>query len=352
MTDNHIRTMCMAIAQCHFLYAPYKNTPTFDLYKVDGFANKDSEISHYCTVDTLSKVLNNGCLRFTDVRFLNDSTEFIEVINLIKYELENGAYTPSFKEFIKNSDEIQELESYTQTYSGYSKATHKIEEISYHTYTCSFSTNSDSLNMWNYYGTMSGGVNIVFDFAWNLFKGSEKTEVINKKPLDDDIIMYRGPILYSTKAKLKCIKELFKKLTDVFDEVKDDLEKYRTLILYAFKESINHMRCFFKNEMFSCEEEYRVILKIPEKILLENSSSETDFSSNEIYDKGTFNRGNILIPYIDYKFKKESIKRITVNPFIKEGNTMFKLGIENLLWINNLSDVDIVHSNIPIRKYD
>lgn len=81
MTDNHIRTKCLAIAQCHFLYAPYKNTPTFESYKVGGIANKASQISHYCTVDTLSKILNNGCLRFTDVRFLNDSTEFTEVIS-------------------------------------------------------------------------------------------------------------------------------------------------------------------------------------------------------------------------------------------------------------------------------
>lgn len=346
MTDKTIRSKCMAIANSHFLYTPYKNVSDLDFYKVDGIANKGSGICHYCTVDTLNKIIKNGCLRFTDVRFLNDSTEFTEVIDLIKYVLNSNAYTQSFRNFILSSDEIRELESYTQTYTGYSKTTHDFRKISYHTYTCSFTTNPDSLSMWNYYGATSGGVNIVFDFAWNLFKGSEKTEVNIGERLDNDIILFRGLILYSLEHKTQCVKELLNRLAVLFEEAKDDLETYSSLILYAFKESINHMRCFFKNEMFSCEEEYRAVLKIPEDVLLETSSSD------EIFDKGNFKRGNILIPYIDYKFKKESIERITVNPYIKEENTMFKLGIENLLWINSLSNVDIVHSNIPIRKYD
>ena len=41
----------------------------------------------------------------------------------------------------------------------------------------SFSKNSDSLSLWNYYATTSGGINIVFDFAWNMFKGSSRTQV-------------------------------------------------------------------------------------------------------------------------------------------------------------------------------
>lgn len=346
MAAKSIYSKCMAISQCHFLYTPYKNTSTFDLYKPDEIENKCSEICHYCTIDTLNQILKNECLRFTDVRFLNDSTEFIEVIDMINFALNSNAYTPSFRDFIRNSNEIQELKLYTQTYSGYSKTAHDFKRISYHTYTCSFTTNPDSLSMWNYYGDTSGGINIVFDFAWNLFKGSEKTEVTIGERLDDDIILYRGLILYSDEYKLKCVRELLNRLASLFEEAKDDLKTYRAPILYAFKESINHMRCFFKNEMFSYEEEYRAVLKIPEEILL------TDSSSDEIFDKGTFKRGNILIPYIDYKFKKESIKRITVNPYIKKDNTMFKLGIENQLWINHLSNVDIVHSSIPIRKYD
>lgn len=53
------------------------------MYAPDGFANKVSGISHYCTVDTLKEILNKGCLRFSDVRSLNDLTEFIDIIPLL-----------------------------------------------------------------------------------------------------------------------------------------------------------------------------------------------------------------------------------------------------------------------------
>ena len=44
MTDKTIRSKCMAIANSHFLYTPYKNVSDLDFYKVDGIANKGSEI--------------------------------------------------------------------------------------------------------------------------------------------------------------------------------------------------------------------------------------------------------------------------------------------------------------------
>ena len=106
------------------------------------------------------------------------------------------------------------------------------------------------------------------------------------------------------------------------------------------------MRCFFKNEFFECENEYRVVLKIPEELLLSNKCSD------DIVEKGQFKRGNVLIPYVDYKFKKESIKQITLNPYINKNDSMFELGIEELLWNRQMVDVHIVHSGIPIRKYN
>lgn len=346
MSNGSIRAKCMAIAQSHFLNTPYKNVPAFDLYRGDGFANKASGICHYCTVDTLNAILRNNSLRFTDVRFLNDSTEFIEVIPLIKEVLNKKDYIPDFREFILNSNEIRELEEYKQSYAGFSRREHDFKQIAYHTYTCSFSTNSDSLSMWNYYGATSAGLNVVFDLAWNIFRESEKTEVNIGEKLSNDIILYRGLVIYSRDDKKKCIAELLNRLAQIFEEAQNELETYKSSILHAFKEAINHMRCFFKNEAFACEEEYRVVLKIPEDLL------QMEVPFDNIKEKGVFKRGNILIPYVDYEFRKESIERITINPYSKEPDSMFELGIRNLLWMEGLQNVEVVHSNIPMRKYD
>lgn len=346
MSDGCIIANCMKIARSHFLYTPYKNDNIVDWYKVDGVANKAAEICHYCTIDTLNAILESSCLRFTDVRFLNDSTEFVDIVPLIKQVLISGNYSLDFRNLILSSDEFCKLEDYKQSYVGVSRRDHDYRKINYHTYTCSFSTNSDSLSMWNYYATTATGVNVVFDFAWNIFDGSEKTEVTIGEKLSNDIILFRGLIIYSIEDKEKCIAELLNRLSQIFEEAKSDLDKYKSYILYAFKEAINNMRCFFKNESFRSEEEYRAVLKIPEDIL------QADAFAEGIKNKGVFKRGNILIPYVDYEFKPESINRITINPYDKEPDSMFELGIKNLLWMKELEKVKIVRSNIPIRKYD
>ena len=178
MLDINILAKCLGISQSHYLNAPYKSASIVDLFGVNGIENKAVEICHYCTVDTLHSILKNGCLRFTDVRFLNDSTEFLEAIKLIEWVLRSkrylSRYSQEFKQFILYSKELHDLESYTQSYIGFSRKERAVKKISYHTYTCSFSTNLDSLSMWNYYGVTSAGLNVVFDFAWNLFEGSEE----------------------------------------------------------------------------------------------------------------------------------------------------------------------------------
>ena len=346
LSRENILARCLGIAQSHYLNVPYKNASISDLFGVNGIENKAVEICHYCTTDTLYSILKKECLRFTDVRFLNDSTEFVEIIPLIKIVLNTGDYDQSFKNFILESNVLNELEDYKQPYIGISSKTHEYKKLSYRTYTCSFSTNSDSLNMWNYYATTSG-INIVFDFAWNMIRGSEKTDTNTINKLNNDILLYRGVVLYDLEDKKKCILELLNQLSAVYMEAKTELDEYGNLILSTFKESINHMRCFFKNDFFSGEEEYRIVIKIPDVLLIEDNYK----NCTNIKGKGFFRRGNVLIPYIDYELQKSSIKRITLNPYNGK-NSMFELGIKELLWTYQLQDVEIAYSNIPIRKYD
>ena len=293
--SNSIIAQCKKISMSHFLNTPYKKQGIKKIYLVDGFANKASKICHYCTIDTLKSILDKECLRFSDVRFLNDSTEFVEVIRLIRSVLSEKKYTSEFKKLILESTQMKELKEYTQSYVGVSKGTHQYEKKMYRTYTCSFSTEKDSLSMWNYYATNGDGVNLVFDHSWNIFEGSEKTEVNIGEKLENGIIIYRGLVIYEDNDKKKCLREMLNRLQDLYREVEEDIEKYKEWILFAFKHSVNHMRCFFKNKNFECENEYRIVLKISEELLM------TRECNDDIVEKGQFKRGNILIPYIDYK---------------------------------------------------
>lgn len=342
---NETIAKCIGISMSHFLNTPYKNQSISELYAPNGFENKASKICHYCTIDTLKAILNSGCLRFSDVRFLNDSTEFIEILNWIEMVITKSSYNVDFQKMILESEEMKELREYHQSYVGISNITHQHEIKAYRTYTCSFSVDTDALSMWNYYAQSGEGVNIIFDHSWNMFDGCNRSEVNSSSKLENGLIICRGLIIYKNEDKIKCIKELLDRLHEIYDEVKYDIKEYQNYMLFAFKQAINNMRCFFKNEYFECENEYRIVLRIPEDTLLQKECV------NGIVDKGQFKRGNILIPYVDYKFDKNSIKQIGINPYVKDKANMFELGIKELLWLNQMEDVHIVHSSIPIRKY-
>lgn len=107
---------CIAIAESHFLYTPYIGLSIDKIYGVDGIENTASRICHYCSVEVLKNILETESLRFSDVRFLNDSTEFIEIISLLKNIVEQGKYDIKFKDIVLDETVIRELESYKQCY--------------------------------------------------------------------------------------------------------------------------------------------------------------------------------------------------------------------------------------------
>lgn len=168
---NETIAKCIGISMSHFLNTPYKNQSVSDLYAPNGFESKASKICHYCTIDTLKAILNRGCLRFSDVRFLNDSTEFIEILNWIEMVVTKDSYNVDFQKMILESEEMKELREYQQSYVGVSNVTHQYEIKAYGTYTCSFSVDTDALSMWNYYAQSGEGVNITFDHSGNMFDG-------------------------------------------------------------------------------------------------------------------------------------------------------------------------------------
>ena len=108
--------------------------------------------------------------------------------------------------------------------------------------------------------------------------------------------------------------------------------------------AINKMRIFMKNENFSTEKEYRAALIVPEENI-----RNAQLPAN--YRVGHFDRGNIIIPYIDVPFASESITSIIVGPGIGEDFSFIRLGLEDWLLQKGLKNVEIYHSNIPMRKY-
>ena len=115
--------------------------------------------------------------------------------------------------------------------------------------------------MWNYYAQSREGVNIVFNHSWNIFAGSNSSEVNSSDELENSIAIHRGLVIYKNKDKKKCIIELLNRLQEVYNKAKDDIKNTKVIYYFVFKEAVNNMSCFFKNEYFECENEYRIVLR-------------------------------------------------------------------------------------------
>lgn len=331
----------MAIARTNYLNMPYLENSIIDLYKLGGIETKANGICHYCSTDVFKKIICNGSLRFTDIRCLKDTTEFVGIMQIIESVILEENYNSNFKEFILNSETLQKLRDYEQSYFDIIEEAHIPEEKLYCTYTCSFSTNDNSIRMWDEYA--KEGVNICFDFAWDLFAGRKITDTNVRQKQDDGIVMYKGLIIYDEKEKKNCVKKVLNNLEKVYLEVQNVRDQYANFLFYAFKEAVNYMRCFFKNKDYDYEEEYRIVLKVPKDII------KFRRIEGEIKDIGIDEKDR---DYIDYKIQRKGIKQVAISPFLSkadadkaecEANALFRL--------NKLEHVKTVHMSIfPFSK--
>lgn len=327
-----------------FTSKKYANVPlnnmyksAYDYYGVDGAGNWGNDLFHYCTIDTLKCITEKKQLRFTDVRFLNDTTEYKEAIQLLKSIVESKK-SSMYKELyniLLDKKILLELEDYFQRYPfkmpiNCNKNIDSIKPIC-RMYTCSFSMNGDLLPMWNYYAHGAGGVSIHLRELEHYMEVGEKVKLI------------WGKVWYEEEDKIQCVEELLKDISELFPLIPSK-KRRKDMIQTVLITAMNNMRIFMKNKNFSTENEYRAVLIVPEEVLRNKQLPNG-------YDKGHFNRGNIIIPYIDVPFDPESINRIVVGSGAKGEFSLIKLGLEDWLLEQNLDGVKIYPSNIPLRKY-
>ena len=348
MKNEFIESRCATLSNSHFLYAPYKEQTAMSYYAPSGIETMSSDLGHYCKIDILKEIIENGSLRFTDVRYLNDSTEFVEIIPWLKNVLIEKEYEEAFRTLLLEESVYDEIKNYIQSYVSYDADSQTYFAEPYRTYTCSLSCNTDSLFMWNNYADGNDGVCIVFSNACDMFNQLNKdTGICNySEKLDNNIIFNRGLVLYDIDIKKMCISSMMDALYDVYREAGDEALRYKKTIQSTYKSIVNNMRCFFKNPDYKREEEYRFMLCVPERYLL-NLNKEEEIKT------GMFRRGRTLIPYIDMEICKESIDCIVVNPSIRltDANELIFQGINDLLWRNQLKSRSINCSKYKYREY-
>lgn len=266
-------------------------------------------IYHYTSADTLPYImLKSGVkLRFTDYRFLNDTSEGKEVPNLFNSVLDD---------LLQNNKIDQEFCS--EVKRQYEK--HTLPQM----LVACFSQESDLLPMWNYYlkNGKFEGYNLGFSFPeYDLNSGLMKAKVI-----------------YEDKEKERIIRSIIVKYAENEGTISEKCEK---LI-----QKIHFLALVMKNKCFSHEKEIRLILNYDMASHIQDNSN-----LGLTFEKIKFRSKNgILQPYCDVEFSDKSIvQSCCVAPTLNY--SLSQLGITTFLESNeyDLSQISLNQSELPVR---
>lgn len=196
----------------------------------------------------------------------------------------------------------------------------------YNRYIISFSTEEDSLPMWNYYskGNYYEGFNIRFypneiiDTLQNYFK-------------DKFVNVWLGPVVYDKDAQKDLTKKLILTLFESYDG-----ENQEFLTDFISRRLLD-LSLVFKNEKFKHENEVRIVIDVAE--------NENDISVKYRTYKG------YTIPYIEIKIHKDKVISVTLGPLPLRNTEIKKQKqiVKERLKRNGYNNAFVNSSEIPVR---
>ena len=313
---------------------------------------ENTVVYHYTGANALLSILENGYVRFSDIRYMNDRSETVFFIKrLIEFIAENGEQYPFFRdavnELLAENDYGQILDLNTDKVKFRDFPGLKMKpQRTFIFCTCN---EPDSLNMWNYYA--SNGTYTGYNIGFSV-KNFLKTFDVEQSKEMDSFIVYYGDVLYSPKQQFGAI-DSFAQTIENFS-IYNNSEQSRFRAAVSIHQYIETRGPFFKNNSFKSENEYRFLFSIAED-RIPHSEKEAEKYFGRYYKKlceDFCERRGLIVPYMQVAIPENSISRITMSP-IREYE-IAKSSIKELLKVKGImstakTEVPIYKSRIPIR---
>lgn len=289
---------------------------------IDFYNNLPETIYHYTSPSGLQGIISNNSIWFTHYKFLNDRSEKYYTFLMFKTCLEEQ------KEKLKKNFYQTIINSICD--GGYFNKKIFYEKVKQFPdyYIASFSLNSDSLNMWNYYTKQVNKAGYGLEFNLNDMKNSLQNKSYNAYKVN-----------YNKEKLIIEINHYIKSFNEVWDDNRSK-EFLNCLSLFLLEiidaESLQH-----KHQAFSSEEEFRIVFKFSDK----------DFKKIENKKLMKFREINgIIVPFLDIGFDKKCVKGIRISPtqqdeLVKES---LRMVLDNNEYKHILND-KITVSDIPLR---
>ncbi|MBE7712476.1 MAG: DUF2971 domain-containing protein [Cyanobacteria bacterium SIG26] len=278
-------------------------------------------IYHYTKPEKLLNILEHGALRFSNALYLNDKEEIAYSYRLIVTLIDEYQHELNPNLFAKVKNHF--TNKYRHIINGNNDFVNKLEY-----FTTSFSTESDNLTLWNNYakGKNYTGYNIGFD----------KKKLVSEMTENGYLPIY-GSVIYDKKKQIKIIHAIFKKWNMQFERAlknKKTTEVKLFDILFELIDVLSIVSIFFKNPQFENEKEYRIVIV-------------NAFGTEGSKQTGIVEKNGLFVPYLEYKFSKDSVASINIGPTFDEN--IFYTSTNRMLYNFGYQDKEVYRSKIPLR---
>lgn len=223
------------------------------------------ELFHYCDLEAAQGILERRCLWATDIRFLNDASEFElareNALGARNQVLEALSTNPIYGAVQQFFDDLE---------------LHQFQQSSFRVFTACFCEDEDDISLWRTYGKNGEGYNIGFDQ-----RGLQR--LVNK----DNTLT-----LIQVKYGMGQFLDEFRQLLDSCAlKMRDHLplpEGYEVLLKSFLIESFIDLALSFKHESFASEKEWRLVACKP-----------VSAGSGAVPDHRYRASSNYIIPYVE-----------------------------------------------------
>ena len=288
---------------------------------------KTTNLYHYTSAHGLEGIISNTNLWATDYRFLNDSREMKDGLDII-FKALNARKEVVFQDLAKHLNEHSDNLADIIT-----------------PYIISFCSKHDLLSQWRAYANQSEGYCVEFDLSDSRLSTYQNKTVV---------ICHFLPVIYDDKLKLEIVNLIIDEIAKTIKKYKIDNQNISELsleskcIITGLLQNVFQLPLLtFKDGGFSEEKEWRAIF-------LANSVQNEKLRKFRI-------SGGTFVPYVESIFlqddeynlfqrEKLPIKSVCLPP--AAGNTTRK-GLELFLQDNGFTDnnkVSVLDSAIPLRN--
>lgn len=212
---------------------------------------------------------------------------------------------------------------------------------------CCFSTEKDSLQMWQYYS--KGGNYEGYNIGFRL------NEILRVNPFFVEV----GAVVYDEQTQKEYIKRAisaaYRDYHDNLSIIQDLRYDQKMLLDYelsALRSNLAKLSCFFKRPCFSGEKEIRVVIKVPTEEKFRGQTWSGVKSQKENVKINYRFQQALMIPYIEMPINPHSIESVTIGPITSSKNVALEKNADvvNEFVTNRLGrSVPVSASEIPVR---